>query len=106
MTNRGKSRITISKLKIHIITLQQTFFSVNRFERPQQINQSKQALSNMLRQRHPLNQFMGPSGQAPGGPGPQANAYAPMQRPFSRQPMRQQHPSAMQGGQVRFYSTF
>lgn len=57
----------------------------------------------MLRQRHPLNQFMGPGGQTPGVPGPQANAYPPMQRAFARQPMRQQHPSTMQGGQVRSY---
>lgn len=72
---------------------------VNRFERPQQINQSKQALSNMLRQRHPLNQMMGPGGHTPQGPGPQAN-YGAMQRQFPRQPMRQQHPSPMQSSQV------
>lgn len=76
------------------------YFTVNRFERPQQINQSKQALSNMLRQRHPLNTFMGPGGQTAAVPGPQNNAYPPMQRYSARQPMRQQHPSAMQANQV------
>lgn len=75
------------------------FVLVNRFERPQQINQSKQALSNMLRQRHPLTQFMGPGAQTAAGPGPQAS-YGAMQRPFPRQPMRQQHPTAMQSNQV------
>lgn len=74
--------------------------SVARFERPP-LNQSKQALSNMLRQRHPLNQFMppgqgGPGQGNPGGPG----AYPSMQR-FPRQPMRQPIPSAMQSNQVR-----
>ncbi|XP_026481601.1 mediator of RNA polymerase II transcription subunit 12-like [Ctenocephalides felis] len=39
---------------------------VNRFERPQASN-SKQAISNMLRQRHPMNQFM-PSGAGAGSP--------------------------------------
>lgn len=48
----------------------------------------------MLRQRNPLNhQFMGP-GQTPGTP--QAGGYGPMQRYPARQPMRQQHPTAMQ----------
>lgn len=56
----------------------------------------------MLRQRHPLNQFMGPGGQSPAGPNPQAN-YGAIQRQFPRQPMRQQHPSAMQSNQVMFY---
>ncbi|XP_008193999.1 mediator of RNA polymerase II transcription subunit 12 isoform X1 [Tribolium castaneum] len=70
--------------------------NVNRFERPQ-INQSKQALSNLLRSRHPLN--MGPTAQTPQGPGPQAN-YGPM-RSFPRQPMRQQHPGAIQQNQVK-----
>jgi hypothetical protein len=74
-------------------------FAVNRFERPQQINQSKQALSNLLRSRHPINQFMGPGGQNPQGPGPQAANYGPM-RQFPRQPMRQQHPGAIQQNQV------
>jgi hypothetical protein len=73
--------------------------NVNRFERPQQINQSKQALSNLLRSRHPINQFMGPGGQNPQGPGPQAANYGPM-RQFPRQPMRQQHPGAIQQNQV------
>lgn len=72
--------------------------AVNRFERPQPVNQSKQALSNLLRSRHPINQFMGPGGQNPQGPGPQNN-YGPM-RTFPRQPMRQQHPGAMQQNQV------
>lgn len=80
-------------------------FLVNRFERPQQINQSKQALSNMLRQRHPLNQYMGPGGQGPGGPGAQQNPYGAIQRQFPRQPIRQQHPS-MQGNQVGIISCF
>ncbi|XP_045472646.1 mediator of RNA polymerase II transcription subunit 12 isoform X2 [Harmonia axyridis] len=76
--------------------------NVARFERPP-INQSKQALSNMLRQRHPLNQFMTPSqggpGQNPAGPG----AYSTMQR-FPRQPMRQPIPSAMQSNQAAMFS--
>lgn len=79
------------------------YFPVNRFERPQ-INQSKQALSNMLRQRHPANQFMGPAGQSPAGPGPQAG-YGPIQRQFPRQALRQQHPAAMQTNQVFFNSS-
>lgn len=75
-------------------------FSVNRFERPQQINQSKQALSLMLKQRHPLNQFMGPGGQNPVQPSQQSANYANLQRQFSRQPIRQQHPTTMQPNQV------
>lgn len=53
----------------------------------------------MLRQRHPLNQYMGPGGQGPAGPAAQQNPYGAMQRQFPRQPIRQQHPS-MQGNQV------
>lgn len=75
--------------------------NVNRFERPQQINQSKQALSLMLKQRHPLNQFLGPGGQNSGPPSQNAN-YATMQRQFPRQPMRQQHPASMQSNQAMF----
>lgn len=78
----------------------------NRFERPQ-MTQSKAALSNMLRQRHPLNTppFMsGPQGQqnVPGpAPVPQGGYPAGMQRQFARQPgIRQQHPGAMQPNQV------
>lgn len=57
----------------------------------------------MLRQRHPLNQFMGPAQAAANvQPGPQGapGGYQPMQRQFPRQPLRQQHPAAMQGNQV------
>lgn len=81
------------------------YFLVSRFERPQ-INQSKQALSNMLRQRHPVNQFISGPGGGPGssmgggGPQPGPGGYQPMQRQFPRQPLRQQHPAAMQGNQV------
>lgn len=79
---------------------------MNRFERPQQINPSKQALSMMLKQRQPLNQFMGPGAQNPVPPAPQATAnYAPMQRQFPRQPMRHQHPAAMQSNQVSLLKT-
>ena len=81
-----------------IVTLLFLVIAVNRFERPQ-INQSKQALSNLLRSRHPINQFMGPGGQNPQGPGPQAANYGQM-RQFPRQPIRQQHPGAMQQNQV------
>lgn len=74
--------------------------SVNRLERPTQFNQSKQALSNMLRQRHPLNQYMS---QAPTGPAAQPAGYPPMQRhSFPRQPLRQQHPTSMQSNQVNY----
>lgn len=80
----------------------------NRFERPQ-MTQSKAALSNMLRQRHPLNTppFMsGPQGQqnVPGpAPVPQGGYPAGMQRQFARQPgIRQQHPGAMQPNQGMF----
>lgn len=56
----------------------------------------------MLRQRHPVNQFIsGPSG--PGGSmGGQSQpaAYQQMQRQFARQPLRQQHPAAMQNNQM------
>ncbi|KAK9891849.1 hypothetical protein WA026_016648 [Henosepilachna vigintioctopunctata] len=73
-----------------------------RFERPP-INQSKQALSNMLRQRLPHNQFMSPGRTGPGpnpaGPG----AYPAMQR-FPRQPIRQPHPGAMQSNQAALFS--
>ena len=55
----------------------------------------------MLRQRHPLNQFMGPGGQNPGGPAPQTAGYPPMQRQFPRQAaIRQHNPNAMQTNQV------
>lgn len=75
------------------------FFSVNRLERPSQFNQSKQALSNMLRQRHPLNQFMSQAGT---GPPSQPAGYPPIQRhSFPRQPLRQQHPSNIQSNQVK-----
>lgn len=78
--------------------------NVNRLERPTQFNQSKQALSNMLRQRHPLNQFMS---QAATGPNPQPGGYPPMQRhSFPRQPLRQQHPSNMQSNQAMFQQTY
>ncbi|KRT80704.1 hypothetical protein AMK59_6082, partial [Oryctes borbonicus] len=81
-----------------------TCFLVNRLERPTQFNQSKQALSNMLRQRHPLNQFMS---QAATGPNPQPGGYPPMQRhSFPRQPLRQQHPSNMQSNQAMFQQTY
>lgn len=75
---------------------------MNRFERPQQLNQSKQALSQMLRARLPINQFIGPGpgNQNPAPAGPQAGAYPPMQRQFSRQTMRPQHPANMQQNQV------
>ncbi|XP_066254151.1 mediator of RNA polymerase II transcription subunit 12 isoform X3 [Euwallacea similis] len=73
---------------------------VNRFERPQ-INPSKQALSNMLRQRHPTNTYgmpAMPTSQMGNGPGP---GYGQMPR-FPRQPLRQQHPAAMQTNQGMF----
>lgn len=60
----------------------------------------------MLRQRHPLNQFMAGPGGGPGGsvggagPQPGPAPYQSMQRQFPRQALRQQHPSAMQGNQV------
>lgn len=47
----------------NLLLLTECSFSVNRFERPQINNQSKQALSIMLRQRHPP--FM-PGNQAAG----------------------------------------
>ncbi|KAK9882758.1 hypothetical protein WA026_023180 [Henosepilachna vigintioctopunctata] len=73
-----------------------------RFERPP-INQSKQALSNMLRQRLPHNQFMSP-GQTGPGPNPAGpGAYPAMQR-FPRQPIRQPHPGAMQSNQAALFS--
>lgn len=54
-----------------------SLFSVNRFERPQIIqNPSKQALSNMLRSRHP---FMGVQGNTSGGFGMQNQQPNPMQ---------------------------
>lgn len=58
----------------------------------------------MLRQRHPLNNYMGP-GQGPGGPGAQQNPYGTIQRQFPRQPIRQQHPS-MQGNQVYAFISY
>lgn len=75
-----------------------------RFERPPQVNQSKQALSNLLRQRNPINQFMS-TGQTGVGvqPGPQtgpAGYQQTMQRQFPRQPLRQQMPTAMPNNQV------
>ncbi|XP_071052506.1 mediator of RNA polymerase II transcription subunit 12 isoform X3 [Onthophagus taurus] len=89
---------------------QQTYYpqqinNVNRFERPQQINPSKQALSNMLRQRLPHTQFM--PNQSQTGPNPQAAGYGPMQRhAFPRQSLRQQHPSAMQSNQAMFQQPY
>lgn len=88
---------TLLHINTHVFTY---FFVVNQSLRPQQINQSKQALSNMLRQRHPLNTFMGPGGQTAAVPGPQNNAYPSMQRYSARQQLRQPHPSAMQANQV------
>lgn len=77
---------------------------MNRFERPQQINQSKQALSNLLRSRHtPAAYIQGPGGQNPQGPGPQGGSYQSV-RQFPRQPMRQQHPGAIQQNQVSSYA--
>lgn len=75
-----------------------------RFERPPQVNQSKQALSNLLRQRNPINQFMS-TGQAGVGvqPGPQSGPTGyqqTIQRQFPRQPLRQQMPTAMPNNQV------
>lgn len=73
---------------------------MNRFERPaQQINQSKQALSNMLRSRHPLNSFI-PGMQNNPNTAQQPGNYGQMQRGFPRQAMRQPHPNAMQANQV------
>ncbi|KAJ8916222.1 hypothetical protein NQ315_016361 [Exocentrus adspersus] len=75
---------------------------VNRFERPPQpINQSKQALSNMLRQRHPLNTFI-PGMQNNPNPGPQNANYPQMQRSFPRQAIRQPHPASIQPNQGIF----
>ncbi|KAG7209569.1 hypothetical protein KM043_015646 [Ampulex compressa] len=63
-----------------------------RYERPGMNNQSKQALSNMLRLRLPSNQFMGsqqqPNTTPVGGPG----TFQGMQRQqFIRQQLRAQH---------------
>lgn len=52
----------------------------------------------MLRQRHPLNQYI-PGMQNNPGVGPQTG-YNQMQR-FPRQPMRQPHPGSMQPNQVK-----
>ncbi|XP_023312700.1 mediator of RNA polymerase II transcription subunit 12-like, partial [Anoplophora glabripennis] len=74
----------------------------NRFERPpQQINQSKQALSNMLRQRHPLNTFI-PGMQNNPNSAPQNTNYGQMQRSFPRQSIRQPHPGSIQPNQGMF----
>lgn len=58
----------------------------------------------MLRQRHPVNQFIsgpnGPGGSLGGQPQPGSAAYQQMQRQFVRQPVRQQHPAAIQNNQV------
>lgn len=80
---------------------------VSRYERPQ-INQSKQALSNMLRQRHPLNQYMGSGGGATptggGVVGPMSGAYGgAMQRQFPRQQMRAQQQVPGPGGQQTMF---
>lgn len=71
----------------------------SRFDRPP-LNTSKQALSNMLRQRHPINNYGMPgipNNPTGGGPAP---GYGHMQR-FSRQTLRQQHPGNIQSNQVR-----
>ncbi|XP_060517503.1 mediator of RNA polymerase II transcription subunit 12 isoform X2 [Cylas formicarius] len=77
---------------------------VNRFERPQ-LNTSKQALSNMLRQRHPINNYM-PGMQANQAATPPGAAYNQMQRGFPRQAIRQQHPGAMQPNQAMFSNQY
>ncbi|KAF7269352.1 mediator complex subunit kohtalo isoform X2 [Rhynchophorus ferrugineus] len=76
---------------------------VNRFDRPQ-LNNSKQALSNMLRQRHPTNNYMAgmPNNQVVTPPN--AN-YGQIQR-FSRQGLRQQHPGTMQPNQGMFANQY
>lgn len=76
---------------------------VNRFERPPQPinNQSKQALSNMLRSRHPINTYIPGMQNNPAAPQQPGN-YSQMQRGFPRQPMRQPHPSSMQPNQSMF----
>ncbi|KAJ8951793.1 hypothetical protein NQ318_019766 [Aromia moschata] len=75
---------------------------VNRFERPpQQINPSKQALSNMLRSRHPLNTYI-PGMQNNPSSGPQTASYGQIQRNFPRQSIRQPHPGTMQPNQGMF----
>uniref|UniRef100_A0AAR5PM52 Mediator complex subunit Med12 domain-containing protein n=1 Tax=Dendroctonus ponderosae TaxID=77166 RepID=A0AAR5PM52_DENPD len=74
--------------------------SGSRFDRPP-LNTSKQALSNMLRQRHPINNYGMPgipNNPAAGGPAP---GYGHMQR-FSRQTLRQQHPGNIQSNQAIF----
>ncbi|CAH0557477.1 unnamed protein product [Brassicogethes aeneus] len=74
---------------------QQPFYPqmpVNRLERPQ-INQSKQALSAMLRQRHPPHhQFMPGMQNTPAAPQQPTN-YGQIQRGFPRQAIRQPHPN-------------
>lgn len=92
-------------INIHFITtvnvvVEINIFLVNRFERPpQQINQSKQALSNMLRSRHPINTFI-PGMQTNPNSVQQPSNYGQMQRGFPRQAIRQPHPNAMQPNQV------
>lgn len=74
--------------------------AASRFERPQP--NSKQALSNLLRNRHPSNNYgmpVMPNTQLGSGPAP---GYGQMQR-FPRQAIRQPHPSTMQTNQVRIF---
>lgn len=73
-------------------TYEYLFIIVSRLERPP-INQSKQALSNMLRQRQPL----GGAGAFPSAGGGQHPAMTPQHRPpYSRQQPRPPPPHHMQ----------
>ncbi|XP_049822887.1 mediator of RNA polymerase II transcription subunit 12 isoform X3 [Aethina tumida] len=73
----------------------------NRLERPQ-INQSKQALSLMLKQRHPPHhQFMPGINNAATAQQQQPTNYGQNLRGFPRQPLRQPHPN-MQPNQNMF----
>jgi len=63
-----------------------------RYERPGMNNQSKQALSNMLRMRLPSTQFMGSQQQPSNAPVAGPGAFQGMQRQqFIRQQLRAQH---------------
>ncbi|XP_046392614.1 mediator of RNA polymerase II transcription subunit 12-like protein isoform X2 [Ischnura elegans] len=72
-----------------------------RFERP--VNQSKQALSNMLRMRHPTTQFLGTQQPAQ----PQAPFQNMQRQQFIRQQLRAQHmPGGMQPPQPQQQTQF
>lgn len=75
-----------------------------RYDRPGMNNQSKQALSNMLRMRLPSTQFMGTQ-QQPNPPPVGPSGFQGMQRQqFIRQQLRAQHSAASMNPQQTMFN--